>query len=524
MEGLLIAEELENLSLLLPSTRLSWRFPDAHTFVLPLSEGALWLWGRPPAPWLAYRPEMPAPGGAHSGFQDLLVARAVGELRSVEQLKLDRVVQLRFGPGEGFVPSPPVTLIAELTGRNCNLILLDEEGRILGAARDVGSEQNRYRQVRAGLPYAPPPPYDKLDPRTASDDELRRALSGRRLKKIRTLVDGVGPELSEALAVAAGLDLEQPLGSEDLARLLPALRRLAASPSALMREASGLPDLGELRRRELRAGKLAQLRSALQKERALVHNRLQDIEKARAAAAEAEALRQQADVLMAYQHQVPKGASEVELTDFAGAPLRLALEPKLSAVENAQALYRRARKRESRKEQAEAREVELKAGLLELDATLRALDSLPEHELEVLLERLAPKDEGQPRLEPGIRYTGPHGLSVIVGRNARENDIVTFKLAKSRDLWLHVQGYTGSHVIVQAGNKEVPFDTVLFAAQLAAAYSKAGQSENVPVDYTLRKHVWKPKGGAPGAVHYSQQKTVYVTPSRRPEPSVPGES
>ena len=80
-----------------------------------------------------------------------------------------------------------------------------------------------------------------------------------------------------------------------------------------------------------------------------------------------------------------------------------------------------------------------------------------------------------------------------------------------------MQGYTGSHVVIQADNKEVPFETILFAAQLAAAYSKAGQSDNVPVDYTLRKNVWKPKGAVPGAVHYTQQKTVFVTPSRRPE-------
>ena len=104
-----------------------------------------------------------------------------------------------------------------------------------------------------------------------------------------------------------------------------------------------------------------------------------------------------------------------------------------------------------------------------------------------------------------------------MGRSSKGNDELTFKLAKSRDVWLHAQGYPGSHVIVKAENREVPFETVLFAAQLAAAYSKAGMSENVPVDYTLRKNVWKLKGGAPGAVNFSQQKTVYVTPSRRPE-------
>ena len=145
------------------------------------------------------------------------------------------------------------------------------------------------------------------------------------------------------------------------------------------------------------------------------------------------------------------------------------------------------------------------------------MEGLGTEELEALAEVHVKKPRTQHRTEPGIRYESPQGYRVLVGRNARDNDTVTFKLARSRDLWLHAQGYPGSHVVIQAENSEVPFETVLYAAQLAAAYSKAGASDNVPVDYTLRKNVWKPKGAPPGAVHFSQQKTVYVTPSRRPD-------
>ena len=105
---------------------------------------------------------------------------------------------------------------------------------------------------------------------------------------------------------------------------------------------------------------------------------------------------------------------------------------------------------------------------------------------------------------------------MLVGRNARENDAITFRMGKSRDVWLHVQGYRGSHVLIQARNREVPFDTVLFAASLAAGHSQARNSENVPVDYTLKKNVWKVKGKPLGAVHFSHQRTVYVDPVRNP--------
>lgn len=514
MEGLLIAEELSKVQ---PGKRLGWRFLDAYTFVLPLSESALWLFNRPPFPRLAVQEDTPDQTKTYSGFQDLLVAKATGDLLSAEQLKLDRVVFLKFGAGRGFVPTPPVTLVVELTGRNCNLILVDDKNIILGAARDISEDTNRFRQVRVGLPYQSPPPYEKLDPRVASDEEISHALEGKSLSKARTILDGIGPDLTKALIVTSGISSDKKLGSSDLAKILPALRNLVASPSAIMREALAMPNLEDLRKREEREATIAKLHLGLDKEIHLMAARLEDITKAREAALEAEMLRGQADVLMAYQHQVPKNAKQVMLTGFDGHDLQIQLDPQLSALENAKQFYERVKKRETRKIQAEAREGDLQQKLMELKKLKEGLESFNDKKLAELLKMYAPAEKQQTRSEPGIRYNGPHDFTVIVGRNSKENDIVTFKIAKSRDIWLHAQGYPGSHVIIQAENREVPFETILFAAQLAAAYSKAGQSDNVPVDYTQRKNVWKPKGAAPGAVYMTQQKTVYVTPSRRPE-------
>ena len=222
--------------------------------------------------------------------------------------------------------------------------------------------------------------------------------------------------------------------------------------------------------------------------------RLTDINKAREAALEAETLRKQADVLMAYSFQVPKSAKQVILTDFDGNDMMIPLDPKVSALENAKALYDRVKKREARKIQAESRQDELQTELEKLLKLRDDLNNKSDTELSELQKQHVPAEKQQIRSEPGIRYKAPHDFSVIVGRSSKENDVVTFKIAKSRDIWLHAQGYPGSHVIIQAENREVPFETILFAAQLAAAYSKAGQSDNVPVDYAMRKNVWKPKG------------------------------
>jgi predicted ribosome quality control (RQC) complex YloA/Tae2 family protein len=515
VEGLLIAEELRRINL--PNKRLAWRFLDAYTFILPLSEGALWLFNRPPQPRLSFEKETLEQTKTYTGFQDLLVSKATGDLLKVEQLKLDRVLFLKFGAGKGFVPTPPVTLVVELTGRNCNLILLDDKRRILGAARDIAEDTNRFRQVRVGLHYQSPPPYEKLDPRVASDAELTAILTGKSLSKAKTLLDGIGPELTKTLVITSGISSDKKLGPSDLPNVLAALRKMVASPSQVMREALALPNLGGGREREARETVVAKLRLGLEKEIKLVQARLEDIDKAREAALEADKFRSQADVLMAYQHQLPKSAKQVVLTGFDGIEVTIQLDPKLSALENAKSLYERAKKRESRKIQAESRETELEKKLAELQQLHEGLETKNDRELAELLKTHAPAEKKQVRSEPGIRYDAPHEFTVLVGRSAKENDIVTFKLAKSKDVWLHAQGYPGSHVIIQAENREVPYETILFAAQLAAAYSKAGQSDNVPVDYALRKNVWKPKGAAPGAVYMTQQKTVYVTPSRRPD-------
>ncbi len=515
MEGLLIAEVVRKLEPLLPSERQSWRFPDPYTFVLPLAEGALWFYLKLPQTQLAYRLDYPETSGPKSGFQALLAARAAGRLERVKQYKLDRVACFFFAERQGFVATPAVTLVAELTGRNGNLILL-QDGTIIGAMREVSASVNRFRQIRPGLAYTPPPPYEKLDLRDVPPEGLREALIGKRLSQLRKLVDGIGPELTRALSGLSGVAPDEVLQGERLTRVLTVWGRLAAEPSRVLEEAGALADVATLRERERLESKREAVRAALQKRRATLQRRLEDIAKARQAAAEAASLRRKAELLLAYQHLVAPGAERVELPSFEGELVALTLEPRKSAVENAQALFDKARKRERRAAQADERERALTAEWRGLEKRLARLDELDEAGLDALHAELAPAAEAQ-RAEPGVRYVSPQGFEVLVGRNARENDLITFKLAKSRDVWLHAQGYAGSHVVIRAEGREVPFETILFAAQLAAAYSKAGQSDNVPVDYTLRKHVWRPKGAPAGAVHFTQQKTVYVTPSRRPE-------
>jgi len=517
MEGLLLAQVLAVVRDRLPAERLAWRFVDEHTAVLPLvPSGSLWIFDRPPTPRIEFRCDPPpAAAPAESGFQQLLAARAVGPLQAARQPALDRVARFRFGPGGGFVDTPPVELVVEATGRNANLVLLDEDESIVGVAREIGPEVNRYRQLRPGLAYRPPPPYDKLDPRQATDGDLAGALYGRRAQQLGKRVDGFGPELSATVQTLSGVAPDERLEGDSLAALVLAVREVVNDPAGTAKRALGRTDVATLRARERREADRRRLATHLRERRKLAAKRLSDAERTLAAAADAGRLRTEADLLLAYAGSVPEGAANVRLPGFDAADVDLQLDPARSAVANAEQRYAQARRRESRAERAAERAVELRQELEAIDRSRDAVDSLDDETLRRRVDELE-TEKAPRRTGPGLRYPAPHGFTVVVGRSAKENDEVTFKLARSRDVWLHVQGWHGSHVVILAQGREVPFDTVLYAARLAAGHSKAVGGDNVPVDYTVRKNVWKVKGAAAGTVHYAQQKTVFVTPSRNP--------
>jgi len=517
VEGLLITEQLRLLADRLPSERLPWRFPDDRTAVLPLvGELSLTISSRPPNPYVRVAAGAPAAARPRTPFQEQLLARAGGRLLSASQPGLDRVLRLSFAGEEGFVPTPPVELVAELTGRNANLILLTEGDVIAGVERQVLAERNRYRELKIGAPYVPPPPYNKLDPRTASDEELAAALAGGATSQLGRVLDGVGPQLAAAFLAALEAEAGEDADNAREERAVALVRQLVEAPAAFLARHGSTGSQAELQKSDRRQRRLAAVTAAVSRELKLARRRLADGDRALAGLAEAQALRSEADLLLAFARQVEPAAAEVRLTGFDGADVLLTLDPRLDAAANARARYDQARRREARAERAAAQRGTLTETVSALEARLAALPDASDAELTRLAGALVEQRRSEQRgsSAPGIRFRGPHGFEVVVGRNARDNDKVTFGVGRSLDVWLHVQGFRGSHVIIRSGGKEVPFDTLLFAARLAAGYSEAFREDSVPVDYTTRKHVWKVKGGAPGAVNFTQHKTVFVRPAR----------
>lgn len=241
--------------------------------------------------------------------------------------------------------------------------------------------------------------------------------------------------------------------------------------------------------------------------------------------------REQADLLMAYLQEWQPGMKTITLTDFAtNQPVSIALNPEKNAVQNAQALYKRHQKLKRARNAVEPllQEVNEEIQYLEqVEAALTGLDTyktpedlqtLQEIREELITQKYLEVPEQRSRVadvsEP-YQYQTPSGFELLIGRNNRQNDLLTFRTAGDYDLWFHTQEIAGSHVLMRLPAGAVAQDADLqFAADLAAHYSRARQSDQVPVVYTTPKYVYKPKGAKPGMAIYKQEKIIWGQPDQ----------
>lgn len=229
-------------------------------------------------------------------------------------------------------------------------------------------------------------------------------------------------------------------------------------------------------------------------------------------------------LLMASAHAVPSGAPDVELSDYfaPGATVRIPLDPALTAVENAERFYQRARQLRAARSHAERRLDATQSRLARIQRVRQALQQVRDsRELDAFeaehaadLSQLKPRT-GDATEGPSFRHFLVEGrYQVLVGKNARQNDALTFKVARKHDLWFHARGVQGSHVIMRLpGRSTTPSRHAIDqAASIAAYFSKASGSELTPVIVTPRKFVRKKKGGPAGAVVVEREEVVLVPP------------
>jgi predicted ribosome quality control (RQC) complex YloA/Tae2 family protein len=471
----------------------------------------------------------------------------------------ERVADLRFArrPGEAALWH----LYVEIQGNYSNVILANQDNIIVTAAHQVSSQQSSVRPIQTGQPYEVPPAptsaVPTLEELQSRWQERISLIPGALRRNILSSYRGLGSAVVIAIAQAANLDPEQStdtLSPEDWNRLFERwqawqqiLDRQTFQPGwlpkgytvlgwGMIRPAASVQELidryyGD----QLNEQEFTQLRHQIRQRLSNILKKLyqkaKDFRDRLQQSDLADDYREKADLLMAHLQEWTPGMKQITLSDFAtNEPVTIPLDPEKNAVQNAQSLYKRHQKlKRSRNAlepllaevQAEIdylEQVEVAIAQLEHYRTPDDLASLTEIRDELIQQNYLEDPDQRYRATPAqttnfLRYRTPSGFEILIGRNNRQNDQLTFRQAGDYDLWFHTQEIPGSHVLLRLEPGAVAEEADLqFTANLAAYYSRARQSEQVPVIYTEPKQVFKPKGAKPGMAIYKQERVIWGQP------------
>lgn len=493
-----------------------------------------------------------------------------GRLLSITQPPMERVLEFSFQCTGELGEEVTRRLCLEIMGRNSNLVLLGDDGRIIDCVRRVDYEMSQQRQVLPGLFYHLPPQQAKCSPITASLEDISALLTaidsptrpdsflmdhyaGLPPLICRELVCRYDPELEDlntlsmsgrytfaaylknAFATIAQGDFRPYLLLKNGApwdfTYMPVLQYGALVESRQAESFSQLLD--QFYAKKDAAARMKSKSQAITKTITNLKNRtarkLENQKKELAATADRDALRIQGELITANLYRIQRGQTKLVAENYYDPELKeieIPLSPMLSPQQNAAKYFKDYNKAKN----AEIYLTEqIAKGQVELEYLLSILDELSRAESEKDLTEIRQElvsggylkntdKKKRMKVQPSkpMEFVSTAGLRIRVGRNNSQNDQLTLKSSFKSDLWLHTQKIHGSHVIVSCQGGQPDQDTILEAAKLAAYYSQAREGQNVPVDYTIVKNVKKPAGAKPGMVIYDHYSTVYVTP----EPSL----
>ena len=495
----------------------------------------------------------------------MLLRKHLGGARllRVTQVGYERIVRMSFSGYDEMGFACEKHLVAEIIGKYSNLILLDAQDKILGVLRAVDFSTSRVRQLLPGMKYELPPAQDKRPPLEETEEGFLSLLAKADPavpcdKHLTDTYLGTARQVARQLAFEASGQTDTPVGEVDPHRLWDAfsdrMRDLAAhiyQPTAVVDARGGVLDysygaityFGESgtvkcfdtlsrmldycfvtqEKRERISARARDLTALVERAEARLTRKLQLQLEELADAREAKRYQRLGDLLTANLWRVKRGDTSLVTEDFyeEGTPtVEIPLDSRLSGAANAQRYYKLYAKAKRAEEHLTAEIEKCRAELAYLDTVKVFLEHAEgEQDLQEVREELyrsgyASRMKGytspkQLKLKP-MEFTSPSGYRVLVGRNNMQNDTLTFRLASKGDLWFHVKGMPGSHVVLVCDGAEPPAEDYTFAAQLAAKYSRAS-GEGIAVDYTRVRYVKKPPGSRPGFVTYSTNYTAFVT-------------
>ncbi|MCI8691887.1 MAG: fibronectin/fibrinogen-binding protein [Lachnospiraceae bacterium] len=478
-----------------------------------------------------------------------------GRITDISQPGLERIIRFDIEHLDDMGDLRRKILVAEIMGKHSNIIFCNDDGLIIDSIKHVSAAVSSVREVLPGKPYFIARTQDKLDPLSTDYAHFRAVLASRPQPVFKALYGsftGISPILAQELCQEAGTDGERPtaaLTESDYERLYLSFSEMTAavreerftpniaytngspveycalpltiygyggsdctvtyeSISALLEHYYAEKNtLTRIRQKSADLRRIVQ--TALErniKKYDLQQRQMKDTEKR-------ETWRVYGELLNAYGYGAQPGAESLEAENFyTGEPVRIPLDPTLSATENAKKYFEKYNKLKRTHEALSELTKEVKEEIDHLESVSAALDiALYEEDLAQIKEELT--ESGYIRRKSGSRkqkitskpyhYISSDGFHMYVGKNNYQNDELTFKFASGNDWWFHAKQMPGSHVIVKLGDaQELPDRTFEEAARLAAYYSRGRGQNKVEIDYVQKKHVKKPGGAKPGFVVY----------------------
>jgi predicted ribosome quality control (RQC) complex YloA/Tae2 family protein len=485
----------------------------------------------------------------------------LGGLAAIEMVMpspWERLLRLAFASRPG--AEALYYLYVEPIGKYSNLTLTDANNLIITTAHQVNSKQSSVRTIETGRPYEAPPSLTDPMPSLAESIDLwiERVSLVRSYRGLSTLLmnetitaAGLNPlQTTDTLSRADWEKLFEywqiwlrTLDRVDGYRFTPGLTKDGYSVMGWGNLVTPLATVNrtieayypQILAREAFNQLKHQLTQKLIAILAKLRLKANTFKTKLAESTGADEYRSNADLLMAYLHEWRSGMKSIVLIDFeTGLPVTIKLEPEKNAIQNAQFLYKRHQKLKRAKLAVEPLLAEVQAEIDYLEQVEESILQLqtdrdidPGELLQTLLEikeelintNYLPTPDRSTKSElaetkPHV-LTTPSGFELLIGRNNRQNDLLTFKTATDYDLWFHAQEIAGSHGLLRITPGAIAEETDLqFTANAVAYYSRARQSQAVPIVYTQTKHVYKPKGAKPGMVIYKHERIIWGNPQQ----------
>ncbi|MDK8277229.1 NFACT family protein [Peptostreptococcus anaerobius] len=500
-----------------------------------------------------------------------------GVIAGVVQVGFERIIRIAIDSYDELREKTRKYLYVEIMGKHSNIILVhDTENRILDSIKRVPPSVSRLRQILPGMAYELPPVQDKINPMANIDrqeliDRIR-SCDMQIFKAIYSNILGLSPTVAREICYRLDIDKSMSsleIGDGEIDRIIKEINLMfgklelgQAYPNMIIDQKrdkivefssiklNQYEDLTEINFDRVSQAiesyyiskdikdRINQRASAMKKSLQIkldrVNNKIKKQNQELLESEKADDYRVKGELLTSYIYMVQKGMEEVELDNFYdnNSKIRVSLNKNLTPSENAQRYFKKYNKMKNASEEISK---QIKINLEEseyLENSLLAIENCDnDKDLNEIREELIregyiksyrmPKKDIKPNTQY-LKYMSSGGNLIMVGKNNKQNDYLTLRLADNEDLWFHTKNIPGSHVVLKCAGKKVLDEEILEAATLAAYYSKAKMSANVPVDYTIKKHVKKPSGAKPGMVIYETNKTAYVTPSDEAKAKIRG--